>query len=208
MADEEIDTSALDRTEDEDQKRDEEDMKDEDAKKEDEGQQKDEEDTKKSNKRSFLSSAVTVVKKQKKTVDRENSCPFLLKTFVKQNARFKEEEFRTTDTKSREDKEVHIHTWMDASISEVLDLLKEVEPAAREWGTKATLHFVYPDRTGVTVMKEIASTGVDRLDERTLDELRFAVGDSLAVELWSKRENRENRETRDSRDTRETRDRS
>jgi len=84
--------------------------------------------------------------------------------------------------------EHHLHTWLDASLRELHDLLKQVEPIAKERSSRLSFAIVYPDKRGVLTLKEVGSTrsiqrGPD--DEKTLAELHFQAGDFLDVALFS-----------------------
>lgn len=82
------------------------------------------------------------------------------------------------------DDELHIHTWMNASLREISDLLKETHPAARERGGRLSFAIVYPDKRGVLVLKEVGSTHALRRgsdDDKTLADLKFQPGDYVDV---------------------------
>lgn len=53
--------------------------------------------------------------------------------------------------------EVQIYTWPDASLRELTDLIKEVQVEARRPATKLSFAFVYPDRKGRNVMREVCT---------------------------------------------------
>mmetsp|Transcript_28461 Transcript_28461/g.71482 ORF Transcript_28461/g.71482 Transcript_28461/m.71482 type:complete len:147 (-) Transcript_28461:308-748(-) len=139
-----------------------------------------------------VESAVVVLPKQqqqqqpetdKKPVDREKVCPFLLRVFIKVGANFREENFaRSTITE-----DVQIYTWFDASVRELTALIKEVCPEARERNAALNFAFVYPTRRGVMVVRPVARSFSRRKsadDAKTLQELRFEVGDFLAVSVF------------------------
>lgn len=50
-----------------------------------------------------------------------------------------------------------IYTWMDATLRELSDLVKEVKPAARGRMTRLSFAFVYPDKRGRNVMRQVGS---------------------------------------------------
>ena len=51
--------------------------------------------------------------------------------------------------------EVQIYTWPDANLRELTDLIKEVQVEARKPSTKLSFAFVYPDRKGRNVMRQV-----------------------------------------------------
>ena len=55
------------------------------------------------------------------------------------------------------DNELSIHTWMDADLRELSELVKQTQSSAR--GKDATMEFslVYPDKRGINVMKVVCA---------------------------------------------------
>ncbi|OIT40061.1 histone deacetylase complex subunit sap18, partial [Nicotiana attenuata] len=51
--------------------------------------------------------------------------------------------------------EVQIYTWMDAALRELTDLVKEVAPEARRRDASLSFAFVYPDKRGRFVVREV-----------------------------------------------------
>jgi histone deacetylase complex subunit SAP18 len=79
-----------------------------------------------------------------------------------------------------------IYTWMDASLRELSDLIKEVKPAARGRLTRLSFAFVYPDRKGRNVMRQVGmvhSTRPGEDDDKVLKTLSFQTGDFLDVAI-------------------------
>jgi histone deacetylase complex subunit SAP18 len=75
----------------------------------------------------------------------------------------------------------------DATLRELVTLVKEVNDSARRPGVKLSLSFVYPDpRGGGYRMREagtVHSVRAGRDDERSLRSLRFQTGDFLDVAI-------------------------
>lgn len=74
----------------------------------------------------------------------------------------------------------------DATLRELVTLVKEVNEGARRPGCRLSLSFVYPDPrgTGAYCMRDagtVHSTRTGRDDERTLRTLRFQTGDFLDI---------------------------
>ena len=120
-------------------------------------------------------------------VDRTKTCPFLLRIFVKSNGHHRIEDFSPRERVPAAD-EIQVHTWKDATLREITNLVKEVRPEAR--GRYAILKYslVYPNRHGENVMKRLGSvkslyTGPD--DDTTLDSLGLHIGDYLDIALYT-----------------------
>eukprot|EP00262_Sarcandra_glabra_P001035 TRINITY_DN11045_c0_g1_i2.p1 TRINITY_DN11045_c0_g1~~TRINITY_DN11045_c0_g1_i2.p1 ORF type:complete len:165 (+),score=35.22 TRINITY_DN11045_c0_g1_i2:2-496(+) len=84
--------------------------------------------------------------------------------------------------------EVQIYTWKDATLRELTDLVKEVAPAARRRDAKLSFAFVYPDKHGRYVVRQVGMThsygNGRRLDDgKALAELSFQIGDYLDVAI-------------------------
>ncbi len=48
-----------------------------------------------------------------------------------------------------------IYTWMDASLRELTDLVKEVNVHARNRSSRLSFALVYPDRRGINVIRQV-----------------------------------------------------
>lgn len=84
--------------------------------------------------------------------------------------------------------EVQIYTWKDATLRELTDLVKEVAPAARRRDARLSFAFVYPDKNGRFMVREVGKTfsyeGRRQLDDgKMLAELGFEIGDYLDVAI-------------------------
>uniref|UniRef100_A0A0E0CE27 18 kDa Sin3-associated polypeptide n=1 Tax=Oryza meridionalis TaxID=40149 RepID=A0A0E0CE27_9ORYZ len=119
-------------------------------------------------------------------VDREKTCPLLLRVFTKVGGHHQNEEFAVRGKEPKD--EVQIYTWKDATLRELTDLVKEVALAARKRNARLSFAFVYPDKHGRFVVKEVGSTfsyGHGRGDDaKTLAELGFQIGDYLSVAIY------------------------
>ncbi|GMH09453.1 hypothetical protein Nepgr_011294 [Nepenthes gracilis] len=119
-------------------------------------------------------------------VDREKTCPLLLRVFTKVGGHHDKEDFAVRGKEPKD--EVQIYTWKDATLHELTDLVKEVSPAARRRDAKLSFAFVYPDKHGRFVVREVGKTysygNGRRLDEgKALAELNFQIGDYLDVAI-------------------------
>ncbi|KAJ0762565.1 putative Sin3 associated polypeptide p18 [Helianthus annuus] len=85
--------------------------------------------------------------------------------------------------------EVQIYTWMDATLRELTDLVKEVAPEARRRDALLSFAFVYPTKTGHFTVKEVGKTfsypNARRPDDgsKALGTLSFEIGDYLDVAI-------------------------
>ncbi|KAL9289861.1 hypothetical protein ACSQ67_024367 [Phaseolus vulgaris] len=79
-------------------------------------------------------------------VDREKTCPLLLRVFTKIGGHHSMEDFAVRGKEPKD--EVQIYTWKDATLRELTDLVKEVAPAARRRNAKLSFAFVFPDKNG------------------------------------------------------------
>ncbi|KAJ9188409.1 hypothetical protein P3X46_003768 [Hevea brasiliensis] len=118
-------------------------------------------------------------------VDREKTCPLLLRVFTKIGNHHSKEEFAVRGKEPKD--EVQIYTWKDATLRELTDLVKEVAPAARRRDARLSFAFVYPDKNGRFVVREVGKTYSNRngkLDDgKALAELGFQIGDYLDVAI-------------------------
>uniref|UniRef100_A0A1D1Z832 Histone deacetylase complex subunit SAP18 n=1 Tax=Anthurium amnicola TaxID=1678845 RepID=A0A1D1Z832_9ARAE len=120
-------------------------------------------------------------------VDREKTCPLLLRVFTKIGGHHAKEEFAIRGKEPKD--EVQIYTWKDANLRELTDLVKEVASAARRRDAKLSFAFVYPDKQGRYVVRPVGMTysysgnGRRQDDMKTLAELGFQIGDYLDVAI-------------------------
>ncbi|KAJ7951036.1 histone deacetylase complex subunit SAP18-like [Quillaja saponaria] len=118
-------------------------------------------------------------------VDREKTCPLLLRVFTKAGGHHTNEDFAVRGKEPKD--EVQIYTWKDATLRELTDLVKEVAPEARRRNAKLSFAFVYPDKHGRFLVREVGKTfsyGNRKLDDgKALAELGFEIGDYLDVAI-------------------------
>jgi histone deacetylase complex subunit SAP18 len=116
-------------------------------------------------------------------VDREKTCPLLLRVFVKEGQHHAVQEYK--GALPAED-ELQMYTWHDATLRELAELIQEVRPEAKGGRVRLTFSFVYPDHKGNNVMRRVgavhgAKPGPD--DHKTLHLLSFQTGDYLDVAI-------------------------
>ncbi|KAG7235141.1 hypothetical protein CRUP_024723, partial [Coryphaenoides rupestris] len=84
-----------------------------------------------------------IKKEPEKPIDREKTCPLLLRVFTTNNGRHhRMDEFTRGNVPASE---LQIYTWMDATLKELTSLVKEVFPEARKKGTHFSFATVFPD---------------------------------------------------------------
>ncbi|CAG9853859.1 unnamed protein product [Phyllotreta striolata] len=131
--------------------------------------------------------ASTVIMEEKKedSIDRQKVCPFLLRVFVSSNgSHHKPSDYIKGNTPQNE---LQIYTWKDATLHEITQLVKEVNPEARRKGTKFSFASVYPDyRQPIYRIREIGTTVTGNKgpeDLKTLGGLRLNIGDYLDIAI-------------------------
>ncbi|CAF0722083.1 unnamed protein product [Didymodactylos carnosus] len=124
------------------------------------------------------------VSKIDKSIDRMHTCPLLLRVFCSNHRHHISSEYEQGNTPENE---LQIYTWMDATLSELTSLIKEVNPDARRKGTQFSFSIVYPEEHYQRYrIQEIGVTeqGVKRSDDNIpLSAKRFTVGDYLDVAI-------------------------
>jgi histone deacetylase complex subunit SAP18 len=111
-------------------------------------------------------------------------CPLLLRIFPRKGSHYRLDAFERRDRLPEQ--EVQVHTWPDASLRELCDLLQDVNPDAKKPNARISFSLVYPDRTGRNTMRNVGvvhSTRPSNDDDATLRELKFQTGDYLAVAI-------------------------
>ncbi|XP_048435918.1 histone deacetylase complex subunit SAP18-like [Pyrus x bretschneideri] len=119
-------------------------------------------------------------------IDREKTCPLLLRVFTKIGAHHSEVDFAVRGNEPKD--EVQIYTWKDATLRELTDLVKEIAPEARRRNARLSFAFVYPDKRGRFVVKQVGMTNSHgngrQVDEsKALNDLSFQIGDYLDVAI-------------------------
>jgi len=121
-------------------------------------------------------------------LDRDVLCPFLLRVFWKLGEPVTLESVRHRMEDQQPD-EIRLYTWLDATLGEVTQLLKEELPGARRRDAEFELSFIRHNLEGGLELKALGVISAVRpsdLDAVTLSSLRFIIGDCLAVTLRHK----------------------
>jgi len=122
-----------------------------------------------------------------KPIDREKTCPLLLRVFVSDSGRHHNvNQYRRGSVPGNE---LQIYTWMDATLKELTSLVKEVRPDARRKGTCFSFAVVFQDKkSGLWRMRTIGQTQGGHKgphDGLTLANDSFEIGDfmDIAIEM-------------------------
>ena len=117
-------------------------------------------------------------------VDREKTCPLLLRMFFRFNGHHHLDEFRHPPTKD----ELVVYTWKDATLAELAGLVKEVIQDARSDGAVLSFRLVYHDRDHRWSYKElgrVVNGRPGRDDHRTLYDTSFITGDFIDIAMYN-----------------------
>lgn len=122
-------------------------------------------------------------------VDREKTCPLLLRVFVSKGRPHAITEYnpRPGGGGTLPPSELQIYTWLDATLDEMSSLVKEVHPEAKKKGTTFDFRLVFPDvRSNQYRFREIGSTTAGKKgpdDLKSLASVRFVIGDYLDIHV-------------------------
>merc|ERR1711912_113780 len=105
-------------------------------------------------------------------IDREKTCPSLLRVFIKLGSHHGPNEFTLRGKEPTHD-EVQIYTWPDATLRELTTLIKEVNDASRRRDARISFALVYPDKRGEPVVRQIGRV----LSSKRTDDDSKALGD-------------------------------
>jgi len=128
-----------------------------------------------------------IVEESEKPIDREKTCPLLLRVFCSTGRHNSLQDFSNGQVPGNE---LQIYTWMDATLKELSSLVKEVNPDARRPGTVFDFSLVYPDmRPRDYRGYRSRSIGTTVSHQKTMDEnkslalVRFCIGDYLDIAI-------------------------
>jgi len=125
-------------------------------------------------------------------LNREKICPLLLRVFHRIHGHHRADDFDSYRIKTISSDEAQIYTWKDATLREITELIKVINPAAKSRNSRVSFGFVYPDKVGRMVMRNVGEcwgdprNGVGKDDNKTLDELHFEIGDYLDAAIYVK----------------------
>eukprot|EP01134_Creolimax_fragrantissima_P001441 CFRG1441T1 len=117
-------------------------------------------------------------------VDREKTCPLLLRLFCSVGEHHALSEYTAGKVPSDE---LMVHTWLNATFKEITLLIKGAIDEAKQKGTRLVFSAVYPTPTGQMIMKEIGELTTGKKGDRDLiglGQTRFKIGDYLDVAIY------------------------
>lgn len=120
-------------------------------------------------------------------VNREKVCPFLLKVYYKENEFNSLDEMNNSNFPSN--RELHIYTWMDASLRELTMLIRDAVETVKKKDAVLYFSFVFPDFKGKLQRKEIGFVNANKKsidDMKTLHSLKFSIGDYIDINISTK----------------------
>mmetsp|Transcript_6253 Transcript_6253/g.9441 ORF Transcript_6253/g.9441 Transcript_6253/m.9441 type:complete len:145 (+) Transcript_6253:81-515(+) len=125
-------------------------------------------------------------------INREKTCPLLLRCFYKHDTNHVATDYKNAAVGILPTQEVQIYTWPDATMREIVDLLKDVvlPGQAKQRNSAFDISLVYPDRNGDHKLRQLAHINLTRQgndDNKTLCELKFETGDYLDIAIVSGR---------------------
>jgi histone deacetylase complex subunit SAP18 len=113
-------------------------------------------------------------------VDRKNMTPFLLRIFYKFGSHHSLSAFAVRGQEPA-DEELQVYVWMDCTLGDLCDLLRDVLPEAAD-AKALDVNLVYPDKSGKMVFYQIGEVGFGQdADQRTLEEVKMQTGDFLDI---------------------------
>jgi histone deacetylase complex subunit SAP18 len=88
-------------------------------------------------------------------VNRAKTCPFLLRCFWKLHRNNSINSYRNAGNGVVPNQEVQIYTWMDATLRELCDILKNVVPGLDDPNTCILFSLIFVDANGNVGMKQV-----------------------------------------------------
>jgi len=117
-------------------------------------------------------------------INREKICPFLVKLYYKENEFNSLEEMNSG--KFPISRELHIYTWMDATLRELTMLIRDSLDFVKRKDTNFNFSFIFPDSKGILQRKEIGNVHSYKKyndDNKTLKQLSFSIGDYIDISV-------------------------
>ena len=106
-------------------------------------------------------------------VDRDKTCPFLLRVFYKEGGQHRLEEFEAEKLPSEE---IQVYSWLDANLREISEHIQKDLDLARKRDTQLDFSLVHPDYSGSYRRKFLGTVKVGNMssdDLKTLQSLRY-----------------------------------
>jgi hypothetical protein len=137
--------------------------------------------------------ATTPSRRLRAVVDRQHRSPFPLRVFVLKDMHSRVDEYanfgKPRAAAHNEDcTELRIYTWLDSSLSELAEMVHEVDMRVRKPGTRLSFMHICRDplKGGRTMLQPVGvfhASGQD--DTLTLSEFDWRAGDMLEIAILS-----------------------
>ena len=122
---------------------------------------------------------------ERKPIDRDKTCPFLIRVIWRENDPLTVDCLKNRSDQQEAD-EVRIYSWKDTTFREIVEMLKEHLAGARRRDAEFTFSFLRQNLDGGYELKPIGiihSSRKSEQDTSTLSQLRFVIGDFIALTL-------------------------
>ncbi|OQR85946.1 hypothetical protein ACHHYP_11165 [Achlya hypogyna] len=116
-------------------------------------------------------------------IEREKTCPTLIRVFI--NSTHNRPEAYNSLHETPLPNELHIYTWMDATLREIAGLIRDVSEDARKH-SRLAISIVVPDHRGRYTLRKAGAVGGRKLsadEDKTLASFGFQNGDFLDVAM-------------------------
>ncbi|OQR81575.1 hypothetical protein THRCLA_23340 [Thraustotheca clavata] len=118
-------------------------------------------------------------------IERESTCPTLIRVFCGASHHRPDDYNNMNETAIAN--ELHIYTWMDATLREITGLVQDANEDARK-SSRLAYSIVFPDRRGKYTLKKAGVVGGRKPspdEDKTLAGLGFQSGDFLDVAMFN-----------------------
>jgi Sin3 associated polypeptide p18 (SAP18) len=122
---------------------------------------------------------------ERKPVDRDKTCPFLIRVVWKETDPVTPDCLKKRNDQQEPD-EVRLYGWKDMTFREIIDMLKEHLAGARRRDAEFNFSFLRQNLEGGYEIKPVGilhSSRKSELDNSTLSQFRFVIGDFIALTL-------------------------
>lgn len=120
---------------------------------------------------------------ESRAVDRERTAPFLLRVFVQQGKHRRPIDYeRLLTSRAFSPDEIHVFTWLDATLGEVARIISEVNVNARAPSARFSFARAHSDSRGKYTVQHIGDVHADRSgsdDEKSLLDEEFDADNDL-----------------------------
>ncbi|OMJ73305.1 hypothetical protein SteCoe_28017 [Stentor coeruleus] len=122
---------------------------------------------------------------ERKPIDRDKTCPFLIRLLWRENEYLTPDCMRNRNEHQGPD-EIRLYGWRDTNFREIADMLKEHISGARRKDADFNFSFIRQNLEGGYEVKTVGTIHFSRksdLDSVTLHQLKFVIGDFIVLNL-------------------------